>query len=202
MKRDFFSDVKKAKEEMRRTMRARLRDLGADFRAEASLVICETAAQTPAFIQGQCIALFAPLPSEPDIHPLIEEAWAHGKQVLMPLMIKHGDKPELDWHAVTNWDDVIVPGPFGLREPDPLRCERVATSKIDCAFIPGLAFDAEGYRLGRGGGFYDYFLGMAASHLPRFGLMFACQQVPNVPREPHDQALPDILTEDGAVCFR
>src|SRR5260370_34064616 len=108
-----------AKEKLRREMRARLREMSPALHAEASLVICQIAANLPAFLQSRCVALFAPLASEPDIHPLIEEAWAQGKRVVLPLMIKHDSTPELDWHEVTSWDDVVVPGPFGLREPDP-----------------------------------------------------------------------------------
>src|SRR5271167_469448 len=119
------------KEHLRREMRNRLRGLGPALHAEASLVICQMAANLPAFLKSRCVALFAPLPSEPDIHPLIEEAWAQGKRVVLPLMIKHGSKPELDWHEVASWDDVVVPGPFGLREPDPLRCPRVKAAELD-----------------------------------------------------------------------
>jgi 5-formyltetrahydrofolate cyclo-ligase len=193
-----------AKEKLRREMRARLRGMSPALHAEASLVICQMAANLPAFLKSRCVALFAPLPSEPDIHPLIEEAWAQGKRVVLPLMIKQDAKPELDWHEVTNWDDVVVPGqlgPMGLREPDPLRCPRVAPAELDCVFVPGVAFDPEGFRLGRGGGFYDSFLSRAPSTLPCVGLMFSLQKVPAVPREPHDQALRSTITEDGLISL-
>src|SRR5277367_2128479 len=104
-----------AKEKLRRDMHTQLRGMSPALHAEASLVICQLAANLPAFLKSRCVALFAPLPSEPDVHPLIEEAWAQGKRVVLPLMIKHGSKPELDWHEVANWDEVVVPGPFGLR---------------------------------------------------------------------------------------
>src|SRR5271170_6399981 len=112
-----------AKEKLRREMRARLRGMSPDLHAEASLVICQAAANRPAFLKSRCVALFAPLVSEPDIHPLIEEAWAQGKRVVLPLMIKRGAAPELDWHEIAGWDEVVAPGqldPPGLREPDPL----------------------------------------------------------------------------------
>ncbi len=189
------------KEKLRREMRDRLRAMSPDLRAETSLVICQIAANQPAFLKSRCIALFAPLATEPDVHPLIEEAWAQGKRVVLPLMIKHGSAPELDWHEVTGWDDVVVPGPFGLREPDPLRCPCVPIAELDCVFVPGVAFDHEGYRLGRGGGFYDSFLSLAPATLPSLGLMFSLQQIPLVPREPHDQALARIITEDGLISF-
>jgi len=190
-----------AKEQLRREMRTHLRGMGPALHAEASLVICQMAANLPAFLKSRCVALFAPLPSEPDIHPLIEEAWAQGKRVVLPLMIKHGSVPELDWHEVANWDDVVVPGPFGLREPDPLRCPRVRMTELDCVFVPGVAFDHEGFRLGRGGGFYDSFLSHAPATLPCIGLMFSLQKTAAVPREPHDQALRRIITEDGLVSL-
>ena len=140
-----------AKEELRREMRRRLRALSGDQRAEASLVICETAARLPAFHTGNCLALFAPLATEPDIHPLIEEAWAQGKRIVLPRMLREGTVPHLDWHAITSWDEVVEPGPFGLREPDPARCPRVEAATLDAVFVPGLAFDDTGLRLGRGG---------------------------------------------------
>src|ERR1019366_4768845 len=188
-----------AKEKLRREMRARLRGMGPALHAEASLVICQMAANLPAFLKSRCAALFAPLPSEPDVHPLIEEAWAQGKRVVLPLMIKHGSTPELDWHEIASWEDVVVPGPFGLREPDPLRCPRILLEELDCVFVPGVAFDEGGFRLGRGGGFYDSFLSLTPPTLPCVGVMFSLQKVPIVPREPHDQALRRVITEDGLV---
>lgn len=193
--------MRTAKETLRREIRAALREMTPALKAEASLVICQMAANLPAFAASRCVALYAPLPSEPDIHPLIEEAWARGKRVVLPLMIKHGDKPKLDWHEVTSWDDVVVPGPFGLREPEPLRCPRVAIKELDCVFVPGMAFDDRGIRLGRGGGFYDYFLSQAPATLPCIGMMFAQQKVSNVPSEPHDQLLRSVITEDGLISF-
>jgi 5-formyltetrahydrofolate cyclo-ligase len=182
-------------------MRAFLRGLSADFRAEASLVICELAAQLPDFRKGKCIGLFAPLASEPDIHPLIEEAWAEGKQVLLPRMWQEGMAPHLQWHEVKSWGEVTEPGPFGLREPDPELCSRIDPARLDCVFVPGLAFDESGLRLGRGGGFYDRFLAEALPRVARFGLMFAGQRAKSLPREAHDQALPAIITEEGMASF-
>jgi 5-formyltetrahydrofolate cyclo-ligase len=195
-------NAESAKEKLRREMRARLRGMSPALHAEASLVICQTAANLPAFLKSRCVALFAPLPSEPDIHPLIEEAWAQGKRVVLPLMIKHGAAPELDWHEIASWDDVVVPGQLGslgLREPDPLRCPRVPLTELECVFVPGVAFDEKGFRLGRGGGFYDRFLSLTPPALPCIGLMFGLQKVSTVPREPHDQALRSVITEDGLL---
>jgi 5-formyltetrahydrofolate cyclo-ligase len=201
MKRDFDSTPGTEKEELRRALRRDLRALSPAFRAEASLVICELAARLPAFRTGVCIGLFAPLASEPDIHPLIEEAWAEGKTVLFPRMWKEDSVPRLEWYKVSQWGEVTEPGPFGLREPDPAQCPRIDPARLDCIFVPGMAFDQTGLRLGRGGGYYDHFLSQVPGEIARFGLMFAQQQAAQLPREPHDQALPAIVTEDGVLSF-
>jgi 5-formyltetrahydrofolate cyclo-ligase len=190
-----------AKADLRREMRARLRALSAAERAEASLLICRYAAHHPAFRRGTYLAVFAPLPSEPDIHPLIEEAWAEKKRVAFPLMIEHRTRPELKWCEATSWDDLAARGSRGLREPDPVRCPPVEPSALDCIFVPGLAFDATGHRLGRGGGFYDAFLAQAPAKLITVGLMFAVQKVPRVPREAHDFKLGSVITEEGLKRF-
>jgi 5-formyltetrahydrofolate cyclo-ligase len=115
-------------------------------------------------------------------------------------MLHHDLAPELHWHQVAGWEQVIVPGPFGPREPDPLLCPRVEAAEIECVFVPGVAFDRDGFRLGRGSGFYDRLLGDFPK-LPSTGLMYAAQELERVPREPHDQALRALLTEDGLRTF-
>lgn len=190
-----------AKPNLRREMRAHLRALSPDARAQASLLICRAAANHPAFRKARCVALFAPLPSEPDIHPLIEEAWAEGKRVALPYMLERRTRPELNWHAVASWEEMVARGPMGLREPDPARCPLLAPADIDCVFVPGLAFDEDGHRLGRGGGFYDSFLSQAPSNATCIGLFFATQKVKRVPREAHDYALKAVITEEKLTTW-
>ncbi len=62
-----------------------------------------------------------------------------------------------------------------------------------------MAFDEEGFRLGRGGGFYDRFLSMAT--MSSVGLFFETQKVDRVPREAHDQRLRSVITEDALLTF-
>ena len=186
--------VKKA---LRQEMREGLRSLSSAFRAEASLVICGLAAQQEAFRAAHCLALFSSLPTEPDLQPLIEEAWAGKKQVALPRLWVADGEPCLAWHHVETWADLIDDGPFGLREPSLEKCPPVESSALDAIFVPGLAFDHRGGRLGRGGGYYDRFLAGLDPGVPRLGLMFQIQRVDKVPMDPHDQTLPAIITEEG-----
>ena len=75
----------------------------------------------------------------------------------------------------------------------------------DLILVPLLAFDRAGGRLGQGGGHYDRTLAAlrdAPSPPPAVGFAYSGQEVPRLPREPHDQALDGILTEAGYIAAR
>ncbi|MET1025820.1 MAG: 5-formyltetrahydrofolate cyclo-ligase, partial [Dongiaceae bacterium] len=79
----------------------------------------------------------------------------------------------------------------------------------DVLLVPLLAFDAYGYRLGYGGGFYDRTLDQLrrravtiGHHAPlAVGIGYAAQEVPDVPRGPYDQPLDWIVTERSVFKF-
>ena len=70
----------------------------------------------------------------------------------------------------------------------------------DLVLVPLLSFDAHGYRLGYGGGYYDRSLALLKnSHA--VGIAYAGQEVEHLPREDHDHPLDAVLTEDGLRRF-
>lgn len=89
---------------------------------------------------------------------------------------------------------VMEAGPHGVREP---RNGHPAPAP-DLVLVPALAYDRAGFRLGRGGGFYDRWLG-GHPGVKTLGLAFACQVVENLPREEHDIRVDAVLTEDGLL---
>jgi 5-formyltetrahydrofolate cyclo-ligase len=88
----------------------------------------------------------------------------------------------------------IVKGTFGVLVP-----ATGAELEPDAMLVPMLAFDARGFRLGYGGGFYDRTVAALRARRPllTLGFAFAAQRVPDLPVGPHDQALDAIVTEDG-----
>jgi len=58
---------------------------------------------------------------------------------------------------------------------------QVRPSDIDLVIVPGVAFDADKNRLGRGGGYYDRFLSTLPAATPTIGLAFDFQFIPAVP---------------------
>lgn len=101
-------------------------------------------------------------------------------------------------HRVRDLVTDLVPGVWGIREPDPRRCEVIAPTAIDWMLLPGLAFDRHGGRLGYGGGFYDRLLPQLPP-LKRVAAAFQCQIVDAVPRGPHDVSMDLVITERGTA---
>ena len=91
------------------------------------------------------------------------------------------------------------PGRSASASRTPRAARALAPEELDCVLVPGLAFDARGTRLGRGGGYYDAALTQFDVGTPRIGIMFACQQAPEVPRDAHDQTTDLVVTENGMV---
>lgn len=92
----------------------------------------------------------------------------------------------------------MIPGEFGAAIP-----AEGAWIEPELLIVPMLAFDARGYRLGYGGGFYDRTLAMLRARRPTkaVGFAFAAQEMPEVPTEPTDERLDAVVTEEGVRWF-
>ena len=86
----------------------------------------------------------------------------------------------------------LVPGHRGILEPVG---PAVAPTTVDAVVVPGVAFDLDGGRLGRGGGHYDRLLATLDDDTTRIGVAFSSQVVPVVPSDEHDQPVDIVVTE-------
>jgi 5-formyltetrahydrofolate cyclo-ligase len=144
------------------------------------------------FAPGCAVAGVWPLADEIDLRPLWHALHARGHAVLLPETPARGQALVFRrWHPGC----AMVPERFGTLRPDG------AVATPDLIFVPLLAFDRAGRRLGYGGGYYDRTLG-AHPGVPAVGFGYAAQEVPAVPAEAHDVALGAIFTEEGAVALR
>ena len=82
----------------------------------------------------------------------------------------------------------------------PRRREPVATDSIDVVIVPGLAFDPQGRRLGRGGGFYDRFLPSVPRKAATVGVCFGLQRVEAVPAGPSDARVEWLAGSTGVAA--
>jgi len=147
--------------------------------------------------RGKRIGGYLASGSELNIELLLSKALQRGAHIFLPVIPDHGrrlwfsllGKPDL-WYLHPRYPLIEYAGAV-------LRAER-----LDVLFVPLLAVDNDGYRLGQGGGFYDTSLARAGGHRPLLvGVGFDCQKVSHVPREPWDVQLDYLVTESGLTHF-
>jgi len=175
-----------AKTELRRRMRAELARMTPAACAAASESIRTSIPSLPNWQAAHTIAAYAALPSEPDLRPF---AWRSHHRVLLPRVTAH----DITFYHVSSPED-LIPGSFGVLEPDPKKCPPADPASAAVIFVPGVAFTAEGARLGRGRGYYDRLLSVLPADIQRIGVCFSCQLVDTIPQEPHDEGVDLVLS--------
>lgn len=146
------------------------------------------------FRAARSVLFFAPLPEEVDLWPLLEETINSGKVVALPCF--DADKEIYTSRRVKNVHVEILSGQFGIREPS-VGCIEMAPGDLDLVLVPGVAFDLNGRRLGRGKGYYDRLLENFTGK--KVGIAFDEQIVEAVPSESLDVRMNYILTPTRAV---
>lgn len=182
--------------EDKRSLRKRVRGLmeaqaPAD-RRRRSLAIEEKLFALDAFRQAKAVCFYVSMPHEVDTEPMIDKALARGMRVCVPRC--DGASATLTLYAIGSRDE-LVPGTWGILEPSPDASRVVKPEEVGCVIVPGVAFDAEGGRVGNGKGFYDRFLKTLRPDAAKIGLAFSLQMVPGVPAEAHDVKLDLVLTD-------
>jgi 5-formyltetrahydrofolate cyclo-ligase len=144
--------------------------------------------------RGQVLAGYMPIRTEIDPIGIMSD-WTRDGKVGVPVIM--GDAEPLTfrrWQMASK----MIEGPFGAAIP-----ERGEDLTPDILIVPLLAFDAEGARLGYGGGFYDRTLEQLRAVRPTIavGFAFSAQRTRVLPVEPTDQPLDAIVTELGVMEF-
>lgn len=129
---------------------------------------CLESEKEPAQMRSRGVLLFRSLPGEPDTTAWFAWCSAH-----------HVDAYEPE---VQGPDLHVVPGP-------------IDAASLDVVVVPGVAFTADGCRLGQGGGHYDRFLTRLRPDCLTIGVCFAEQLVADLPTEPHDVRVDAVITD-------
>ncbi len=202
---DFQPDA--AKQALRKQIRQQVRkarqQLSTEFQTECAAALVQQAQQFPELQHAQHIALYLSNDGELDTAPLLQYLQQQGNTLYLPVL-----HPVTAGYLLFQRYDALTPmhcNKFGIREPKPDVTTIGLPAQLDVIFMPLVAFDAKGQRLGMGGGFYDRTL----ATLPQcgqkpllVGLAHQCQQVEAVPVEPWDVPLPLVLTPQQLWDFR
>ena len=141
------------------------------------------------FLSAKMIILYWSLKDEVFTHDFIHR-WYITKSIYLPVII--GDK--LEFRRFAGESRMQPDSKFGILEPTGELLTDLGIK--DYAIIPGVAFDKNRHRLGRGRGFYDKILNQVCAK--KVGICFDFQMVDKVPTESFDMPMDSVITE-GSV---
>ncbi|MGW7349705.1 5-formyltetrahydrofolate cyclo-ligase [Streptomyces sp. NPDC054784] len=197
-----MNDADFAKRELRRQILAGRTRLPWEDAETAPLVLSRRARDLPEVAAARTVAAYVSVGREPGTRPLLDALREAGTRVLLPVLLADDD---LDW-GVYGGADSLRPAARrrGLLEPAGPYLTPDAVTEADVVLLPGLAVDAAGMRLGRGGGSYDRVLTRlaAAGAAPALVvLLYDGEVLPRVPAEPHDRPVTAAVTPSGVHRF-
>ena len=183
---------------LRKQMRAARRQLRAFDQAQASDAVLTHALASDWFASGQHVGAYWATGSELSLKPLLALLIARGVFVYLPRVESAGAMQFLRYHGEAS----LALGSHGILAPLANQGQLSASPSFDLILLPLLAFDAQGHRLGQGGGYYDRYLQTSAVAKPlRVGIAFHFQAVDHVPAEHFDEKLHAVVTERGVFKF-
>lgn len=159
----------------------------------AAAAICALLVQTCVRATAS-VALYAPLPGEPDLRPAALEFLRLGVPLYLPRCLPDSS---LAFARVEGWED-LRPGRLGILEP-PGDAPVASLALLGSVVVPGVAFDLAGYRLGRGAGYYDRTFSGAIARPDLVGVAFDWQLVERLPREEHDVPMARVITDRRSI---
>jgi 5-formyltetrahydrofolate cyclo-ligase len=182
------------KTEIRRQVVARILAMDPEDRRFQEAKLARRLEGLPGFATAGSVLLYASaFPEEIDTQRMLRRSLELGKRLILPRV----DRPSrsLKLFEVADLEQDLLAGHKGIPEPR-LDCPAIEPSLVDWVLVPGLAFDKDGQRLGRGAGHYDRLLPTLRAETPRWALILDVQWEDALPLEPHDQPL------DGVADFR
>ncbi|MCQ9208286.1 MAG: 5-formyltetrahydrofolate cyclo-ligase [Omnitrophica bacterium] len=144
------------------------------------------------FKRAKLVMFYLAKAQEVKTHSMIEQAQRLGKKVLVPVILVREKK--IIASSIDDLKSELSPGPYGILQPKKEYVREVPLKQIDLVLVPGLAFDRQGHRLGRGGGYYDKFLARLPVSTPRIGLAFDFQVLEDLPTFSHDVSVTKVIS--------
>jgi 5-formyltetrahydrofolate cyclo-ligase len=178
--------------------------LTADDVRESEAALARRALELPELARARTVAAYVSVGSEPGTRALLDALRARGVRVLLPVLLPDND---LDWGVYAGEGSLALVqhgGKMALLEPAGDRLGADAVTAADAVLLPGLAVDARGMRLGRGGGSYDRVLARlerAGAHPALVVLLYDAEVVERVPEEGHDRPVHAVVTPSGVRRF-
>lgn len=175
------------KSEVRRIMRERKRAVPPEEKLRRSELIMQRVEQSDAFRQASVVLLYWSMADEVQTHAFVER-WYREKTLLLPCV--QGD--DLVLRQYTGPECMVSGEQFGIGEPTGPEWKDLGA--VELIVVPGVAFDSEGNRMGRGRGFYDRLL-KSTPRAAKVGVAYDFQLLDHIATEPHDVRMDRVITE-------
>lgn len=192
------STVSSARRELRASLRKRRRSVSPEERLAAARQVASHVDHAFPLRAGRRVALYSPLDDELDTTPLLSLARERGCEIFLPRI----DDYRATRMSFRRETATLTRNRFGISEPD--AGQSLGSRWFDIVFVPLVAFDTRGMRLGMGAGFYDRALAWRRARTawrgPRLiGLAYAFQQLPSIAAAAHDVRLDAVVTQQGVI---
>jgi 5-formyltetrahydrofolate cyclo-ligase len=187
------------KKSIRKRLLNQRRQLSSVAIANAEKKIFNKIKNHPFFLNSKCCALYYPIQNEIPTQKIIDFLCQHHVKVILPRMTDKG----LIFYEYK--EQYLIGNHLGIAEPNPDYCNEVPLLCCDLIVVPGVAFDRQGGRIGRGAGCYDRALAplLTEEKKPRFiGLAYGFQQVDQCYAQAHDITMDEVITDgvdDGVI---
>ncbi len=185
------------KQQLRQQIRTQLCIMTSQQRIDKSQKACKNLVDTPEFRNANTIMAYLSMPHEADTASFILYAWQHSKTIAVP---------KVSWQqrhmiavVINSLETGIATEVGGLRNP--VTGVPVPLEDIDLVVAPGLGFDGQGNRLGRGGSYYDRFFQNEKLQAIKCGFGFSEQLLESVPIMEHDRPVDMMVTDMGVTYF-
>lgn len=149
-------NIKEIKIQLRNTIKKQRASMPQKKRSELDTKIRNTLYSLRQYKKCEQLLVYVSKDIEVDTIKIIKDALKQGKKVAVPKCITKGNL--MDFYYINSIEEDLESGTFGVLEPVADRCEKVTDFSNALCIVPGLSFDAQGFRLGYGKGYYDRFL--------------------------------------------
>ncbi len=195
------------KESIRSEMSAAVTAMSTEERLVADAHVASAVTQLPEWKRAQSVFAYVAMDDEVDLAAIVSAALRSGKQIALPRI---DDARHMRFCSVApgeraTWSDVLATlerHALGFLQPGPDSAP-VEPQAGDLVLVPARAFDRRGYRVGRGGGYYDRFLATLAPAVFTVGISYTLQMMHKVPAGDDDMSVQIIVTDsETSFCRR
>jgi len=192
-----MDEIQEKKNDIRNEIKNVLNSLSGSERLKKTKDIENRLFEFANFLEAKIALLNLNRGNEVRMREIIERCFSINKTVVLPAF--DIEKHEMELMKVDNLKAHLRTRHRGIKEPNRRLCKVVPIEYIDIAFIPGIAFDEKGGRIGSGEGYYDRLIPKLPNTTRKVSLAFEDQIVQQVPMESHDRYIDILITEKRII---